>query len=1108
MPEPHDATTQGLPPEGPFSRDPRPRADNLGRFRLLRKLGEGGMGCVYEAWDPRLQRRVAVKTLRHSGPEQTQRFFREARLQASVSHPGICQVFEVGEDADEPFIVMRLLAGRPLDEACRSLPLEQKLVLLRRTAEAVHEAHRQGLIHRDLKPSNILVETDADDLPSPVVVDFGIARAAGAEGGPTRSGDLIGTPAYMAPEQVRGEIQRLDRRTDVYALGATLYHLLAGRPPFPGSGTSLLLAVLHTDPPTLRGHGLPLDIEAVVFKCLEKEPDRRYASARDLAADLERFLDGRPVVARPVGRWYGLRNRLRRNPTAARIAAFSLALLLLSLSWGGWTAFQAERRERAARDLTEQVEEIEAQVRYSQLAPLHDTRPDRQDLRRRMERLARAIENSPPAGRPTGHYALGRGYLALGDLDGALPHLRLAWDDRPGDIEIGVALAQTLSQIYRRGIADAEIIGDWPARKRQSEELQRRFGHPARSILERLTTAPDFRRYSVDSGRDALLRALSLFHDDRFADALAVLNASRTDPEISARRPWDFEPTFLEGDVHRTWAARLDAEGDTEAALSHLDAARQAYARALEVAESEADVYLADAQAAFQAAGVLARLAQDGDEHLAHGLRRLDQALIAEPDSGPSRLWRARLHRAAAQHAMQRREDPSEPLAAALQAARSAAEDPSTRAAALEEVGRASWMEGKLAMTRGDDPSDAFERARSAFEDIPEADRAYTFWVSLGMVHVSAAEHAAGQGLPVTERFDAASAAFQTAAHRHSSPYAAWVHLGIGLFKASAVGRAGDPEDLLQRAVEALEDAARSRPDEMAPYYYLGLCRTRLARGADPAGSLVDLDALSGAEADLRRAYDLAPNRFHVATALGEIEHLRGIHLLETGGDPAPRFAAARDWYGKALEAAPGNPVPILNLAWNFYFEGKTRLVRNLDPIELLSQAEARLASIAGSRPSPGARLCAASILRLRGEWAALRDADPEPYWRPSERILADMATTFPDYAETFRSTARLWTRRGEREDAAGRDPAASWRRAEQALARAAALRPSNAYDELAAAQLAAAKARRSIRLGLDTDREHLLAAQEATALCLRRHPDWIAALSLADSLEHLSPRP
>jgi TolB-like protein/predicted Ser/Thr protein kinase len=263
----------------------------IGRYRILHKLGQGGMGVVYAAEDPSLGRRVALKTITHSDDESRQRFRREARAAASVSHPNACQIFEIGEDAGRLFIAMELLDGEPLAERLKRGPLALKetLTLGREMLAALDALHAQGVIHRDVKPSNVFLTTRGTKL-----LDFGLARPLASDSGGalsleddlTRSGLIVGTPRYMAPEQVLGD--PIDARTDVFATGAVLFEALAGRVAFPGAkAVEVMHATLHEQPPALAGPAAVVAFDRVVRRALAKAPAERYPTAVAMARDLE-----------------------------------------------------------------------------------------------------------------------------------------------------------------------------------------------------------------------------------------------------------------------------------------------------------------------------------------------------------------------------------------------------------------------------------------------------------------------------------------------------------------------------------------------------------------------------------------------------------------------------------------------------------------------------------------------------------------------------------------------------------------------------------------------------------------------------------------------------
>lgn len=205
--------------------------DAFGRYEQVEYVGQGGMAKVYKAYDATLRRTVALKFLLGESPELSERLLNEARAQARIEHENVCKIYEAGETDGKLYIAMQYIHGKTLRKLAPEISLEQKIRIVAQTAEAVHAAHRVGLIHRDLKPANILVERSQEGDLTPYVVDFGLARGPEA-GGLTKTGTVMGSPWYMSPEQAKGNVSQLDRRSDVYSLGATLYEVLAGKPPF------------------------------------------------------------------------------------------------------------------------------------------------------------------------------------------------------------------------------------------------------------------------------------------------------------------------------------------------------------------------------------------------------------------------------------------------------------------------------------------------------------------------------------------------------------------------------------------------------------------------------------------------------------------------------------------------------------------------------------------------------------------------------------------------------------------------------------------------------------------------------------------------------------
>jgi tetratricopeptide (TPR) repeat protein/predicted Ser/Thr protein kinase len=334
-----------------------PVPSSIGPYRLLRALGTGGMGTVYEAEQDNPRRSVALKVIRgdRAMPEDVQRFRREAHILARLQHPGIAQVYEAGvADDGRPYFAMEFIRGVPLDEYARRhrLDARARLELMARVCDAVEHAHERGVVHRDLKPGNILV----DESGQPKVLDFGVARATDLDmrtaTAQTETGELIGTLAYMSPEQMAADLAGLDRRSDVYALGVILFELLAERLPYALVHLSLseVARVICEQQPVRLGAldaRLRGDVETIVGKALEKERTRRYSSAAELAADVRRHLRNEPIKARPPSALYHLSRFARRHKALVLTTA---SFLILLLGAGVVTAWQAIRLARAERD--------------------------------------------------------------------------------------------------------------------------------------------------------------------------------------------------------------------------------------------------------------------------------------------------------------------------------------------------------------------------------------------------------------------------------------------------------------------------------------------------------------------------------------------------------------------------------------------------------------------------------------------------------------------------------------------------------------------------------------------------------------------------------------
>ncbi len=513
-----------------------------GRFQICGFLGQGGMGQVFEAFDPTLQRKIALKVLRSDLASDADRVLQEARNQAKIEHPHVVKVFETGEIEGRAYLAMQLIPGRTLMEVGRTLPLEAGLRLLVQACYGVHAAHTQDLLHRDLKPNNILVGVSEEGRHHAYVTDFGLALDV-------RHGEAFlhrgtpGTPLYMSPEQVR--LLHMDPRSDVYSLGVCLYWLLTGKYPYRGETTpEILQAVLGAAPipPREFESRLREDLQAICLRCLAKEREDRYPSARALAEDLERWLNGFPVLAMPATLCYRATLWVARNPLLAFFAALIVALSLASAGLLTWNWNRARTQTRYALHFNQAVGDLEMD-----LASIYQS-PDRVEvslstLKGRLSGLERELEGSGRLAAGPGHGALGRAWIALEDLNRAEAHfreaLRLGFATPETRLGLGIVLAAQFQESQRLMLGYDPVVQD-SLRKEARRAL-------ADASLEQLRLAR-FHEPPV------LIQGRLLMGTGQYRAAAKLLE------EAVARQPWRQDLRRLQGEILlAAYVSSLDA---------------------------------------------------------------------------------------------------------------------------------------------------------------------------------------------------------------------------------------------------------------------------------------------------------------------------------------------------------------------------------------------------------------------------------------------------------------------------------------------------------------------------------------------------------------------
>jgi serine/threonine-protein kinase len=560
----------------PPADDERPDLRAWTHYELVHALGRGGMATVYKAWDPRLHRFVAVKVISEQDATTVSRFLREAEAQARVDHDHVLKIFETGSVGAHRYIAMQFVDGPTLLGVRDDTTLDEKIELMAKVAEGLHAAHRRGLVHRDIKPGNILVERGDDGL-KPYLLDFGLA-ADTASPAMTQTGVIVGTPRYMAPERLQGRDASVDRRSDIYSFGATLYEFVGGVAPFAeSSGLQLLIDVAERDIRPLREviPSVPPEIEAIVGMCLEKDPAHRYASARALADDLRRYLDGEPVQARPSGLLRRVARKAQRHPRiAVSFAALATAIVLVA----GWGAYQYQRSTRQA-DLAEQfgqeIQNVDWMFRAAQMSPQHDITPQKTQVRDSMSRIESMMRDVGSIAFGPGQYALGRGWLTLGDDHQAIEHLELAWNSGYRAADVAMSLGLAYNNRYQSELAVAERIESKDRREARIAELQRSLRDRALSLLAQGRASAIVPAHYVE----ALMDRLAGRADQAAAKAEETLRDT----------PWLFEARLMLADAAFKRAGRTYELRDLNAAMEQASDAKHRYEDAARVAPSAVD---------------------------------------------------------------------------------------------------------------------------------------------------------------------------------------------------------------------------------------------------------------------------------------------------------------------------------------------------------------------------------------------------------------------------------------------------------------------------------------------------------------------------------------
>ena len=943
------------------------------RYQFIEFIGRGGMGDVFKARDLRLGRNVALKFLRRDEPELVKRFIREAQVQAKVDHDNLCPVYEVGEVEGHSYIAMQYVAGGSIKEIADLLDIRDKVGIMVDVADALQAAHQAGLIHRDIKPANILVERNPDGTWHPFVVDFGIARDMDSHD-LTISGVVLGTPAFSSPEQVRGESSNLDRRTDVYGLGATLYWFLTGQSPYAGSYPEIIsgIAEREPEPPHRIDSGIPVDLETIVLKCLEREQDRRYPTAREVSEDLRRFLAGEPIEARRAGPLYKLGKLIRRHQGLVAAAIVVVAAFAVLGAVGLRSNLRARRQNIIAQRLTEQAKEIEGLARVSAMMPLHDRSPERAAIHERMMRIEEEMARVGAIGAGPGHYALGRGFLTLHDDENARRHLQRAVDEGYSSPGVSYALGLVLGRLYQRELRLARRIENEDLRGLRIEEIERELREPALAHLRSGSGTP--------TDAPAYAEALIAFYEGHLDEALGETRQAFIAEE------WLYEAKRLEGDILLERGAEGALRGEHSQALDDLEDAGEAFAVAADIARSDPSIHEGECGRWILTLEITSRRGAPVQPAFDAAVDACARALLIDAELADVHERLSHLYWRWADLVNDRGGEPGPFLEMSVAAADRAIELDPESAAAFSTRGGALTVAALDALARGEDPRPTLEDAVASFESAIAIDPGSVLaHDDLGYAWERLARYEMSVGLDPRLSLDRAIAGFGRAIVLEPAYANAYNNSGIAMWRRALyeMRTNEDPEPGLDEAVASFDAAIRRNPDYAYAFANRGLAGRyralyRLESGGDPT------PFLDQARSDLDHALDLNPKVFWAYPEMVAVEILAARWAMRKGNSPQANFMAAGIAAENALAANPQNAVAYQSAAevWRWRAEWRLENGRSVRS-EIIEGRRLVEESLARNPGLTNARVTDAALLVIQAE----SESDPR-----TRRALARQA--------------------------------------------------------------------------------------------------------------------
>lgn len=1077
---------------------------NWDRFEFKKLLGYGGMGLVYQAWDVKLNRMVALKFLRNSYSQSSKRFLQEARAQCRIEHDNVCKVYEVGEVESIPYIVMQYIEGKSLRFAYKEMSLEQKVQAMRDIAYAIHAAHRLSIIHRDIKPDNIMITKNEDGSYHPMVMDFGLAKELGNKG-LTATGEIMGTPGYMSPEQARGQTQLIDRRTDVYSLGAMFYSILVGKAPFQGSSPlEIVLKVINEDPPSISKviSSIPADLNTIVMKCLEKDPRQRYESAQLLAQDLQRYLDGETISIKAVS-WYYLLLRKARKHKA--LVALSSVTFLLVVSLGivsVWSRWELSRKIELERQMAEQAEKIEAIMRFVSLTPAHNIIAEQQMAQHELELIKRRMAENGSLAEGPGNYVLGRSYLAFFDYEKARQYLEKAYATGFRTPGLEFALGQVLGEFYHRELDSVSQIEDKEVREAQLEKLAQEYLQPIKLHLSTYLNSKSEKSTQETAYLEGLLALYSKDYN------LALTKAHQAMGQSS----WFYEAYCLEGEIYLTWGEEKSNTSDYKEANDLFLKAEDAFQTASKLGPSNLQARLGLARKRMAVLDMNIYRGESVQEAFEQTLEATDLVLQLDPNNIQALIIKTCSYGRLGEFQARKGQDPNPTMQQAISWNQRVAAINPQEIKVYRYLGSIYRVLGKYALDHGQDPQALFDLAISNLEQViklkPTYSSAYT---ALGLIYRSKGQYSQRHGEDPRHFYEMAANTLQKALQVNPTSANVASNLGL-LYKTSGeyendhgqnpnhfyelafsslqkaiqlnpnnpygytnlaslyqiraeyeIEHGQNPENFLKEAKTNLEKALELNPKYVSAYtnfgvFYQTRAEYELSHGQDPTNSLDE------ASKYFQKLIKLNPKHISASHKLGMLYQIRAEYEIEHGQDPTDSFKQALSYLQDAIEINPDNSEVYNSLGFVLYSKLDYEIHCGRNPKDLLPKALTNYQkSLEINSEQFAAPFYIALLFCRQSEWQLSNSQNPKDNIEQSRVWLEKAIKIKPDFESSYRTQAKIELVAARLAIKEQQSPNTFFVKAETAIKKAIEIKADNYKAYLQAAQLALLQAQSAI---------------------------------------------